>query len=84
LAAEFKAIFRLSESRFRVLMADIQALKHQFFQNTKSLNKADQAFEAKLPLPIKTLAYGVPTHTFIDYFQITRVYFQILEKCSTS
>jgi hypothetical protein len=25
-------------------------------------------------LPIKTLAYGVPPHTFMDYFQISKCY----------
>ncbi|KAG7367865.1 plant transposon protein [Nitzschia inconspicua] len=32
------------------------------------------SLEAKLLLPIKTLAYGVPPHTFIDYFQMSPEY----------
>jgi hypothetical protein len=75
LSAEFKTMFRMSRSRFQVIMEDIQASKHPFFQRTKSWHQCDQAsFEAQLLLPIKTLAYGVPTHTFIDYFQMSREY----------
>jgi hypothetical protein len=31
------------------------------------------SFEAQLLLPIKTLAYSVPPHTFMDYFQMSKV-----------
>jgi hypothetical protein len=35
----------------------------------------DQAsLEAKLLLPLKCLAYGVPSHCFIDYFQMSKTY----------
>jgi hypothetical protein len=75
LGAEFKAMFRLSKSRFQVLMEDIQASHHRFFQQSQNLHRDDQAsFEAQLLLPIKTLAYGVPTRTFIDYFQMSKEY----------
>jgi hypothetical protein len=30
--------------------------------------------EARILLPLKTLAYGVPSHTFIDYFQMSPQY----------
>jgi hypothetical protein len=40
------------------------------------LDSADDqvSFEAQLLLPIKTLAYGVPPHTFVDYFQMFKGY----------
>jgi hypothetical protein len=34
--------------------------------------------EAKLLLPLKTLAYGVPSHCFRDYFQMSRA---LADKC---
>jgi hypothetical protein len=75
LSTELKKMFRMSRSRFQVLMEDIKASKHPFFQRTKTLHQDDQAsFEAQLLLPIKSFAFGVPTHTFIDYFQMSREY----------
>jgi hypothetical protein len=32
------------------------------------------SIEAQLLLPVKTLAYGVPLHTFMDYFQMQKAY----------
>jgi hypothetical protein len=75
LGADFKAMFRLSMARFQVIMEDIQASGCPFYQKSKNLHEHDQAsFEAKLLLPIKTLAYGVPSHTFTDYFQMSKEY----------
>ncbi|KAG7351020.1 plant transposon protein [Nitzschia inconspicua] len=75
LGAEFKAMFRVSRSRFQVLLEDIGASEIRFYQKKKNLDVDDQAsLEAKLLLPIKTLAYGVPPHTFIDYFQMSPEY----------
>ena len=73
--AEFKLMFRVSRTRFQVLMEDVQASKFPFFQRKKNLHSNDQcSFEAQLLLPIKTLAYGVPSHLFIDYFQMSKQY----------
>lgn len=75
LGAEFKAMFRVSRSRFQVLLEDIGASEIRFYQKKKNLDVDEQAsLEAKLLLPIKTLAYGVPPHTFIDYFQMSPEY----------
>lgn len=73
--AEFSKQFRLSTGRFQVLMEDIQASKIPFYKPKKNLDANDQcSLEAKLLLPIKCLAYGVPPHTFMDYFQMSPEY----------
>ncbi|KAG7336608.1 plant transposon protein [Nitzschia inconspicua] len=75
LGAEFQMIFKISRSRFQVLMEDIKASGCRFYQPKTNLHADDQcSLEAKLLLPIKTLACGVPCHTFIDYFQMSRQY----------
>jgi Plant transposon protein len=75
LGAEFKTMFRLSKTRFQVLMEDVMAADIDFYQRKKNLHADDQAsLEAQLLLPIKCLAYGVPSHTFIDYFQMSKEY----------
>jgi hypothetical protein len=43
LSTEFKTMFRMSRSRFQVLMEEIKASKHPFFQRTKTLHQDDQA-----------------------------------------
>jgi Plant transposon protein len=66
-------MFRLSIARFQRLMACIQASGCRFYQKRPNLHDLNQAsFEAKLLLPIKILAYGVPSHTFTDYFQMSK------------
>ena len=75
LGADFKSMFRVSRTRFQVMMEDVQASGYQFYQRKRNLAPEDQAsFEAQLLLPIKTLAYGVPCHTFKDYFQMSDTY----------
>ena len=75
LGAEFKNMFRLSKTRFQVLMEDVMAANISFYQKKRNLHAGDQAsLEAQLLLPIKCLAYGVPSHTFIDYFQMSKQY----------
>jgi hypothetical protein len=34
--------------------------------------KMGASYEAKILLPLKTFAYGIPPHTFIDYFQMSK------------
>ena len=75
LGSEFKLMFRLSKERFQVLMEDVQASGITFYKKRGNLVDCDQSsLEAQLLLPIKCLAYGVPAHTFMDYFQMSREY----------
>jgi hypothetical protein len=76
--AEFKLMFRLSRSRFQVLMEDVMGRQLEFYQPAQKLPPSQQAsFEAKLLLPLKCLAYGVPPHAFIDYFQMSRAFARV-------
>jgi Plant transposon protein len=71
LGAEFKIMFRLSKGRFQVLMEDVMTSRFRFFQTSAQDGLERSSIEARLLLPLKTLAYGVPSHTFIDYFQMS-------------
>jgi hypothetical protein len=74
LDVEFKLMFRLSRGRFRVLMEDVIASNIAFFKSTVRDGFDRSSLAARLLLPLKTLAYGVPPHTFIDYVQMSRRY----------
>ena len=74
LGSEFKLMFRLSRGRFQVLMEDINASNYRFFRRSDDDGFLRTSMEARLLLPLKTLAYGVPPHTFIDYFQMSPQY----------
>jgi hypothetical protein len=52
----------------------IQASNIKFFKLTGQEGSSKSSLAARLLLPLKTLAYGVPPHTFIDYFQISPQY----------
>ena len=69
---EFKLMFRLSRGRFEVLMQDVMAGNFEMFKSTEQDGESKASLEARLLLPLKTLAYGVPPHTFIDYFQMSQ------------
>ena len=71
--AEFKLMFRLSLGRFQRLMEDTMASNNSFFlPSNHRLHHSQSSLESKLLLPLKCLAYGVPPHTFIDYFQMSK------------
>ena len=72
--ADFKLMFRISLGRFQVLMEDIMNSHIEFFRLTPRDGVTKSSLEAKLLLPLKTLAYGVPPHTFTDYFQMSKTY----------
>jgi hypothetical protein len=70
---EFSLMFRLSKRRFELLMHDIQAQGIAFYTTEIDRHgKPASSFESRLLLPLKTLAYGVPPHAFIDYFQMSK------------
>lgn len=62
---EFPLMFRISRARFQVLMEDVMAAEIGYYENGSA------SLEAKLLLPLKTLAYGVASHCFCDYFQMS-------------
>ena len=62
---EFQQMFRLSRSRFQRLMEDIGRTNDPFFlSGTDGAGVSGASFEAKLLLPLKSMAYGVPSHCF--------------------
>jgi hypothetical protein len=72
LGKEFALMFRISRGRFQLLMEHVMAAEIPFYSGNVSANGDTVAsLEARLLLPLKSLAYGVPPHTFIDYFQMS-------------
>ena len=70
---EFQTMFRLSRSRFQRLMEDVGALQDPFYTKiVDTTGHVGASFEARLMLPLKTMAYGVPPHCFRDYFQMSK------------
>jgi hypothetical protein len=67
-------MFRLSRGRFQVLMEDVMASNISFFKSTVRDRFDRSSLAPCLLLPLKTLAYRVPPHTFIDYFQMSPQY----------
>jgi hypothetical protein len=53
-------------------MEDAMASNIIFFKSNGKDGRSKSSLAARLLLPLKTLAYGVPPHTFIDYFQRRR------------
>jgi hypothetical protein len=67
-------MFWLSRGQIQVLMEDVMACNIKFFKLTGRDGRRKSSLAARLLLPLKTLAYGVPPHTFIDYFQMSPQY----------
>jgi len=69
---QFEVMFRISKSRFERLRQDVAARKHPFYTPEIDMHGNQCAsLEARLLLPLKSLAYGVPPHCFMDYFQMS-------------
>ena len=72
---EFDEMFRISKARFQRLMEDIGNAQIRFYTNTTDIfGKEGASLEARLLLPLKTIAYGVPSHCFRDYFQMSKTF----------
>ena len=69
---QFVSHFRISKDRFLKIREEISQEEIPFYQGNKAGNGSTGAsLEARLLLPLKCLAYGVPPHTFQDYFQMS-------------
>ena len=69
---EFLLTFCISYGSFEKLVQDIMGTSIPFFSDIFGQNRKSAAsLEACLLMQIKTLAYRVPTHTFLDYFHIS-------------
>jgi Plant transposon protein len=70
---EFDTMFRISRPRFQRIMEDIAATGDPFYLSTvDAWGKVGSSFEARLLLPLKSMAYGVPPHCFRDYFEMSK------------
>eukprot|EP00934_Nitzschia_sp_Nitz4_P004440 Nitzschia sp. Nitz4//scaffold172_size47551//47158//47525//NITZ4_007150-RA/size47551-snap-gene-0.70-mRNA-1//-1//CDS//3329538777//4430//frame0 len=77
----FKSFFRVSRSRMEMMLQDFASSDNLFFKCcTRSTSGAANnklgrsCLEARLLLPLKTLAFGVAHHTFIDTFQMSNAW----------
>jgi hypothetical protein len=70
---EFDLMFRISRQHFQKLLEDVGNSGAKFYlEKRDALNREVASMEARLLLPLKTLAYGVAHHCFCDYFQMSR------------
>lgn len=72
---QFVTHFRIKKERFLKIMDHVANGEYRFYKyclpgDTK--NGTCASLEARLLLPLKSIAYGVPTHTFQDYFQMSK------------
>ena len=72
----FEVYFRLSRPRVKLIFEALGNSGDPYYSATITNIPADcrmwnPSFEAKVLLPIKTLAYGVACHCFCDYFQMS-------------
>jgi hypothetical protein len=67
-------MFRLSRGRIQVLTEDVMASNIKFYKSTGRDGSWKSSLASRLLLPLKTLAYRVPSLTFIDYFQMSPQY----------
>jgi hypothetical protein len=74
-------MFRLLRSCVQRIIEDVMSTTvgdvHRFYaRSMDATGKMGASYEAKILLPFKTFAYGFPSHTFIDYLQMSKVYLQ--------
>ena len=76
IGTEFHSHFRISRTRFRLIMEDAANSGDPFYKENKvpELEGKRSSLEARLLLPLKCLAFGVPCHTFQDYFQMSKAF----------
>ena len=71
--AKLDEMFRVSKARYEKIKRDILEDGDPFFLRHKNpfTGELGASTEAKILLPLKTMAYGVPPRTFTDYFQMS-------------
>ena len=72
---EFEDIYRISRPRYQRLREDVMNLGHSFYSgSTDALDRQVSCLDARLLMPLKCLAYGVPAQAFRDYFQMSKTF----------
>jgi Plant transposon protein len=70
---DFKMYFRISRSRFQQIMEMFGHHGGAFYSGKADcVGNPTASLEAKLLLPLQTLAYGVATHSFCLYYQMSK------------
>jgi hypothetical protein len=73
---EFSHYFRLSRTRVQMILEDFGRYGdiNPFYKTFRvdRYGRVGASLEAKVLLPLKTLAYGVAPHCFGDYFQVSK------------
>jgi hypothetical protein len=70
---EFRKSFRLSRSRVELILQDLGASGEPFFQTFRrdKFGRVGPSLEAKVLLPLISIAYGDAPHAFCAYFQMS-------------
>lgn len=70
---EFVAIYRISTARFNRIKFDVVSAKIPYYMNIVDCVTGEEGpcLEARLLNPLRGLAYGVASHAFMDYFQMS-------------
>jgi Plant transposon protein len=74
--SQFKLQFRVSLSTFQHIFEQVMHSGNQFY--VSEYNGTRASMEARLLLPLKALAYGVPSYAFMDYFHMSQT---LADKC---
>jgi len=71
---DFEMMFRLTKKHVEKILQDIgnSAISSFYLNTIDATGKQGSSMEARVLLPLKTFAYGVPPHTFSDYFQMSK------------
>ena len=71
MSKDFVAVFRVSLSRFEIIAQQL-CLHSSFWRPKTNANGIEgPCTAAKIMLPLKMLAFGVPPRAFLDYFQMS-------------
>ena len=72
--SQFKLQFRISLSTFQFIFERIMNSNTPFYTTKTKTTVVRASNEARILLPLKTLAYGVPMHCFVDYFNMSNTF----------
>ena len=69
----FEMMFRLSRTRVQKIFEDVMQSGNAFYlSQCDGTGVKGASVEAKILLPLKTLAFGTASHAFCDYFQMSK------------
>ena len=76
--ALFVTMFRMSRARVEMIMVAFGNSGNSYYtSSSRSGVMSGPSLEARVLLPLKTLAYGVSCHAFSDYFQMSTTFARV-------